>query len=628
MELPKIPRELEEAIRKNELLIFVGAGLSYNLINIKKQPLKGWSNLVHQILLHLKEEGHDVEVFIPMIDRFEPIEILRLIERDKHIPREKISDFIKDFLDLDDDNNFDLHRKLYRLSTKIITTNYDCAFEKAVRELEKNTAYKGKNYELTKHKQSGASLLFKLHGCFKDVDSMVLYPSGYEALYQNKERDAEHSILVLRNIIFNKSILFIGAGMGDFQINNLFSEIKSLQGDYNQKHFIITKNALDSSLDFLTPLLVSDFTQIDGIVDQLIVIKEQSSSNDTEQIKTLKAQLAASEEKIKELAAISHPDRDKLLEREAWKYFSRGVNFSLAGDSESAAKEYEVAVELKPDLHEAWNNWGTDLGNLARKEVGKEVTDLYFLAFNKYQKAIEFKQNYYEAYFNWGTDLVGLAKAKDANEAEGLLLLALNKYQEAVNIKYDYHQAYNNWGNALGNLAKIKSGQEADDLYILAFDKYQKAIEIKPDKHEVYFNWGNYLGNFAQTKTGHEADKLYSLAFENYQKAIQIKPDKHEAYFNWGTDLMQLAQSKGYDQSEEIFDQALEKLNKAIEYGGNPYNLACLHALRNQKEPALHHLQTSLENKHIQADFVLQDEDWALYFQDPDFLALLQRYPS
>jgi flagellar motor component MotA len=114
-----IPTELKTAISNNQLIIFVGAGLSYNLININGQHLKGWTNLVEQILIDLKKKGHDVECLIPLLSKYDPIKILDLIEFDKTIPKKDIYGFIKDFLDLSDENNYELHKKIYKLSKKI-----------------------------------------------------------------------------------------------------------------------------------------------------------------------------------------------------------------------------------------------------------------------------------------------------------------------------------------------------------------------------------------------------------------------------------------------------------------------------------------------------------------------------
>jgi tetratricopeptide (TPR) repeat protein len=230
-----------------------------------------------------------------------------------------------------------------------------------------------------------------------------------------------------------------------------------------------------------------------------------------------------------------------------------------------AFEKLQKATEIKPDLHEAYNNWGTDLGNLANTKTGNEAEELYLQAFEKFKKAIEIKPDDYEAYYNWGTYLGNLAKTKTGIEAEDLYLQAFEKLQKAIEINPDYHEALNNWGNNLGNLAKTKTGIEAEVLYIQAFEKYQKATEIKPDLHESFHNWGNNLGNLAKTKTGIETEVLYIQAFEKYQKATEIKPDLHESFHNWGTTLGDLAKTKTGIEAEELYIQAFEKFQKAIE---------------------------------------------------------------
>ena len=222
---------------------------------------------------------------------------------------------------------------------------------------------------------------------------MVLFPSNYKALYGNTNKDAEHALLVLRNIVLNKSLLFIGTGMGDFQISSIFKEIKNLQGQYNQKHFIITNKPIDSSLNFLTDLQITNYSEIDSVVDTLINIKKECDNNKSIKILELERQLEEANRKIIELKNTSN--KDKLLEREALKYFTKGVEFSLTDKPVKAFEEYKTALELKPDLHEAFNNWGTDLGNLAKTKEGKEAEELYNQAFDKFQKANEYDASSY-----------------------------------------------------------------------------------------------------------------------------------------------------------------------------------------------------------------------------------------
>lgn len=291
-----------------------------------------------------------------------------------------------------------------------------------------------------------------------------------------------------------------------------------------------------------------------------------------------------------------------------------------------AFDKYRRAIDIKPDMNEAFNNWGTYLGNQAKTKQCEEADSLYAEAFDKYLKATVIKPDSHEAFNNWGTYLGNQATTKNGDEADRLYVDAFNKFWKATHIKSDFQEAFNNWGNVLGNLAKTKKGEEADRLYAGAFDKFSKATEIKRDMHEAFNNWGNVLGNLAKAKLGEEADRLYADAFDKFRKATEIKPDKHEAFYNWGSALLDFAKTKQGDEAVIVYAEAKQVLLKGIESGGSSYNLACLHALLNEKDQALKLLKHSLYNKEITAQFVQEDEDWNNLKEDPDFKALLASY--
>ena len=399
-----IPAQLKEAIKNDELIVFVGAGLSINLKNQSNEPLGNWKNLVKNILNHLESKEYNVSHLYPLVDRYEPIIVLDLIEKDLDLPKNEINIFAKKFYDLHFENDWSLHKKIFQLSHKIITTNYDTAFEISEHQLRSKKAYLGTNFELTNLKDKNATYLFKLHGCIENVGSMVLFPSKYKSLYKNKKnRDSLHTLSVFKNIIYNKTILFIGFGMGDYQINTIFKEIKTLQGEYNQDHYIITNKSIDSSLNFLKPLTIKEHSEIESILDKLIAYKKECLENEAPETKLLKKQLEAAEIRIKEL--VNTTDIEKLLEGEANKYFIKGVEHSMQNVYVAAIKEYEFATRLKPDFLEAFYNWGTNLGDLAKNKKGQEADDLYLQSFDKFQKATDINPDYHEAFFNWGTSL-------------------------------------------------------------------------------------------------------------------------------------------------------------------------------------------------------------------------------
>ncbi|WP_036860869.1 TPR end-of-group domain-containing protein, partial [Prevotella intermedia] len=63
---------------------------------------------------------------------------------------------------------------------------------------------------------------------------------------------------------------------------------------------------------------------------------------------------------------------------------------------------------------------------------GVEAEALYNAAFEKYHQATQIKPDYHNAYDNWGIALSGLAQLKSGNEAEKLYNEAFEKYQQAI----------------------------------------------------------------------------------------------------------------------------------------------------------------------------------------------------
>ena len=606
----EIPPGLREAIKADELVLFVGAGLSWNFKNKKNETLEGWTKMASSITSYLCDNGHIPENLKQACDTLGEIKTLEILE-EREIGIGEVGPFIREYFTLGDGNDFSLQKKLFELSTKIITTNYDRAFEMAVPQLQSQKAYKGKDYELNGLKKDPV-FLFKLHGCIEHLDSMVLFPSDYGKLYNSNRREAEHTLSALRNLIFNKTFLFIGTGLGDPQINSFFEEIKIIQGPYNQKHYIITPDPLEKSLDFLTRIPITSYEEIPGVIDQLLEIKRAEDEKNTPLKEQLKETEKRNEVLAKELEEVKdeHKKNLLLLEWESNNRFNRGVRHHLAGEYPEASEEYGVAtvlnprnseafcnwgatlsdlaetksgieaeklydeaiekyqkaVEYKPDFYAAYNNWGNALMKLAETKSGIEAEKLYDEAIEKYQKAIEYKQDYYEAYYNWGATLSDLAETKSGIEAEKVYDEAIEKYQKAVEYKPDYYGTYNNWGIALYALAKTKSGSKAEKDYNKAFEKYQKAIDYKPDYYQAYNNWGDALSDLAKTKSGSKAEKDYNKAFEKYQKAIDYKPDYYQAYNNWGVALVNLAETKSGSETEELYKDAFDKYREAVKY--------------------------------------------------------------
>ena len=578
--MENIPHGLKEAIENDELVLFIGAGLSWDLKNTEGKTLGGWKEMVSSILAFLKDKECITAKEQQSCEELGPIDALKELKK-KGIDKNIVGDFIKRYFTLGEENNLSLQEDLFKLSTKIITTNYDRAFEIAADELNNNKAYKTRNYEISRLKKAPV-FLFKLHGCIEHIDSMVLFPSDYEDLYKSKSQDAKHVLQALRNLIFNKTFLFIGTGLGDHQINSIFKEIKRTQGNYDQGHFIITPNPLNKSLNFLTRIEINDYAEIPSVIKQLLLIKENAETKKSTEEKQRLKQIKELDEKnislTEQLGQVQNEFKRKslLLKREANNRFSTGLKHHQAEEYLEASEEYKAATELNPKYSDAYYNWGNALYDLAKTKSGSEAEELYKEACKKYDKAITYKQDYHEAYYNWGVALMKLAKTKSGNEAEELYNEAIKKYKEAIKIKKDYQEAYNNWGFALMELAKTKSGSEAEELYNEAIKKYKEAIKINKDYYEAYNNWGVTLILLTMTRPCDKAEKRYNEAIKKCKEATQIKQNFPEAYCLWGNALTLLAQTKSCEKAEKLYKEAFKKYDKATQIKQNSPEAYCI----------------------------------------------------
>jgi hypothetical protein len=176
---------------------------------------------IKKLLEYLKKK-HGIEHSQDLIGKCEPIDILELIEKDEHIDNNEVAEFAKEFYKLDKNNDYSLHKNLLQVSNNIIATNYDDAFEKAASSQEINVVFAGRDKKLAAFIEKDDPAILKLHGSITDGDSMIILPSNYRKLYEDIHEDAKRVIFHLGNFFANKTILFLGYSMGEFQINHIF----------------------------------------------------------------------------------------------------------------------------------------------------------------------------------------------------------------------------------------------------------------------------------------------------------------------------------------------------------------------------------------------------------------------
>ncbi|HHT9125137.1 MAG TPA: tetratricopeptide repeat protein [Candidatus Brocadiia bacterium] len=138
--------------------------------------------------------------------------------------------------------------------------------------------------------------------------------------------------------------------------------------------------------------------------------------------------------------------------------FYHGTALIFLSRFEEAIKQYDKALEINPNLADAYLNRGNAYYN-------KGENDRAILDFNK---ALEINSRYAEAYNNRGS----------AYDKKGEYDRAILDFNKALEINPRYAEAYNNRG-----VAYKKKGS-----YDLAISDYNKALEINPRYAEAYYN--------------------------------------------------------------------------------------------------------------------------------------------
>jgi hypothetical protein len=224
-----------ELIQKEEVLLFVGAGMSLyagypsgeklceilyeNLSNDSKKEIDFVNNLpkLADDIFNLKG-GNKNYLFEILKKEFQKAPVLT----DAHQLLAKIPHF-----------------------KTIITTNYDTLIESTNKAIE--VIRKSKDYPLASFKKQ---LLFKIHSDLSDTDRIILTNSDYNNYFSNSN---EQTIFwnAVKDKLASNHILFIGYSMDDPNLNVIINNIIAELGDSRKEMFFVAPSISKSKLSFL-----------------------------------------------------------------------------------------------------------------------------------------------------------------------------------------------------------------------------------------------------------------------------------------------------------------------------------------------------------------------------------------
>jgi hypothetical protein len=160
--------------------------------------------------------------------------------------------------------------------------------------------------------------------------------------------------------------------------------------------------------------------------------------------------------------------------------------------------------------------------------------------------------------------------------------------------------------------ARASDGEAADALYNAAYHHYADVLLGDPLRSETLYNWGFALLHQAKTKTGDEATKLYQEAIAKFYFCLLLNPSYLGSAINVGVAFMDLARLQGVDCYDEIYSMARNYFDKAnaIQANSAAYNIACIHALRDEKEACLEELENAKNSGYLpEAEDIMADPD-------------------
>jgi len=258
-----IPKEIKDAISKDNLVVFVGSGLSHRF------GLPSWKDLVKAVIE--RADNKDFKDYIKLLDKklLSETEVLGKIESEHLEVRRYIDENFKIVKNDFDEDKFTTHKNIIDLCGQIVTTNYDNAFEIASDNTIFTAVYTSK-FNVQKINTTNPTYVFKIHGSHTEPDKCIVFRRDYDKLYTG---DAEAAVKKLEIIFAEKTILFLGFSFSDPDINLVFNELDIAFENFI-KHYIITKEPKDfEKYKFLKTIKIDDFKKIDDFIEACLNFK-------------------------------------------------------------------------------------------------------------------------------------------------------------------------------------------------------------------------------------------------------------------------------------------------------------------------------------------------------------------
>jgi hypothetical protein len=226
--IPALPDEIVEAVNRDKLAVFIGAGVS------RLVGCLGWDDLGRNLIERCFSEGviihREKESLAGMKDSRKVLTICHDLLKEKGIENvffEEMRKALKDGQEVTVPNIYD---DIYRLRGLFVTTNVDRHFHRKFNL--PNIIYR---IEELRADNIDRVNLYHLHGCISQPETVVFTLRSYFKRY----RDTESFRAFLKTIFSKYTILFLGYGLAEFELLEYLFEQSDVPDAHEVKHFML-----------------------------------------------------------------------------------------------------------------------------------------------------------------------------------------------------------------------------------------------------------------------------------------------------------------------------------------------------------------------------------------------------
>ncbi|WP_462173297.1 SIR2 family protein [Pseudoalteromonas xiamenensis] len=243
--------ELTQLLKDKQLVPLVGAGVSMSIKDINNNPVfPNWVKLLNDAANEIKDQ-EDKNYCEYLVKRARLLEAANEIKRFLH--GEKWYAFLKSQFNPDlkkcDPNSFDLPRAIWKLSSQIITLNYDKVLSHTAPvgnvTTIKNSSPANISTMLT---PNDAYMAWHLHGHIDEPENMVLTAGSYHQLYDSNEQ-LQAALEGLKSIVTQRSLLFIGCSLDDANLLQKLAEQHALFNNNTCTHYALVHQSEYSQIE-------------------------------------------------------------------------------------------------------------------------------------------------------------------------------------------------------------------------------------------------------------------------------------------------------------------------------------------------------------------------------------------